>query len=131
MVKDSVSDLIISLKNASKRGKEALTTPYTKMNLSILEVLKKEGFIEDVEKHGKDLKKHINITLKYNENGKPKINEVKRISKQSKRIYKGVNEIHPVRNGYGLLVLSTPEGIISGKQVKKLKIGGEVLFEIW
>ena len=130
MVKDSISNLIISLKNASLQKKESVSVPYTKMTESVLETLKKEGYVGDLSKEGKDVKKTIKVDLKY-EDGTPKIQEAKRISKFSKRVYKGSKEITPVRNGYGLLVLSTPEGILSGREAKFKKVGGEVLFEIW
>lgn len=131
MVRDNISNLIIGLKNAQTSGKDSLRTPYTKLNMSILEVLKREGFVADIDKRGKDLSKHIDIKLSYDDSGKPKISDVKRVSKQSKRVYFSANEIHPVRNGYGLLVLSTPSGILTDKQARKSNIGGEALFEIW
>ena len=101
------------------------------MNESILEVLKREGFVSDIEKSGKGIRKHLDITLKYDDAGLPVIHDVKRVSKQSKRVYRAVNEIHPIKNGYGLLVLSTPSGILTDKQARKSNVGGEALFEIW
>lgn len=130
MVSDSVSNLIISLKNASKAGKASITAPYSKLSESILEVLKKEGYISDLEKKGKKIDKQIDVVLKYVD-GKPAILDVKRISKFSRRIYKGVKDIRPVRTGYGMLVLTTPKGILSDREAKKASVGGEALFEIW
>lgn len=131
MVNDPVSNLIISLKNASLQSKEAVRVPYTKMSLSILEVLKKEGYVKDVTKHGKDIKKHIDVDLQYAEDGTSKIVNVKRVSKFSTRVYKGFKDIKPVKSGYGIQVLSTPAGIMSGRSAIKQNVGGEVLFEIW
>lgn len=132
MVRDNISNLINGLKNAQTSGKDVLRVPYTKMSMSVLEVLKREGFVSDISKRGKDMvSKHIDITLKYDESGEPKIHDVKRISKQSKRVYRSVNEIYPVKNGYGLLLLSTPSGILTNKQAHKSNTGGEALFEIW
>jgi small subunit ribosomal protein S8 len=130
MVVDSISNLIIALKNAQDRGLAEARAPFSKLNASILEVLKKEGFIADFDNKGKEVKKHIDIVLKY-ENGKPAISNVRRISRQSKRIYKSVDRIFPVKNGYGRLILSTPSGIVTDVQARKQNIGGEVLFEIW
>src|SRR5690606_30590889 len=104
MVGDSISNLIISLKNAQKAGHDSVSFSYTRMNESILDVLKKEGFIANVEKTGKDLKKRLVVSLKY-EDGAPAISEAKRISKQSKRTYTGYKDIVSVRNGYGIAVL--------------------------
>lgn len=130
MVGDTISNLIISLKNAQKAKHTEVTFSYTNMKLAILEVLKKEGFISNVEKTGKDLKKKLIATLKY-EDGAPAITDVKRKSKQSKRMYVGYKDLKTVRNGYGITVLSTPQGVMSNKQAQKLKIGGETLFTIW
>ena len=130
MVGDTISNLIISLKNAQKAKHTEVTFSYTKMKLAILEVLKKEGFIADIEKTGKDLKKKLIATLKY-EDGVPAITAVKLKSKQSKRMYVGYKDLKTVRNGYGITVLSTPQGVMSNKQASKLKIGGETLFTMW
>lgn len=131
MVIDSISNLIIVLKNAQERGLDTTRAPFSKLNSAILEVLKREGFISDFENKGKEVKKHIDIKLKYNDAGVPAITDVKRISRQSKRVYKAVDEIRSVKNGYGCLVLTTPAGILTGSQARKQKVGGEALFEIW
>lgn len=130
MVVDSISNLIISLKNAQDRGLSSTSAPFSKLNVAILEVLKKEGFIADFENKGKEVKKHIDVSLKY-ENGKPSITDVKRVSKQSKRVYKNVDQIYPIKNGYGRLILTTPSGVMTDVQARKQKVGGEALFEIW
>lgn len=130
MVIDTISNLIISLKNAGKARHTEVVLPFSKMSLSILETLKKEGFILDIEKTGKDIKKKLIVTLKY-EDGAPAITDVKRASKQSKRMYTGYKDIKTVRNGYGIAVLSTPEGVMSNKQAIKSKVGGELLFTLW
>ena len=130
MVGDTISNLIISLKNAQKARHNEVVFSYSNMNLAILEVLKKEGFIADIEKSGKDLKKKLIVSLKY-EDGAPAITDVKRISKQSKRTYTGYKDIKSVRNGYGITVLSTPAGVLSNKQAAKSKVGGEILFTMW
>ncbi len=130
MVGDTISNLIISLKNAQTAKHETVTFAHTKMTLSILEVLKKAGFIGNIEKTGKDLKKKVVITLKYEDNA-PAITNVKRVSKQSQRSYVGYKEIKSVRNGYGIAVLSTPLGVLSDRQAIKSKVGGEILFTMW
>lgn len=130
MVGDTISNIIISLKNAQKAKHTEVVFSYTKMKQSILEVIKKEGFISDIEKTGKDLSKKLIVTLKY-EDGSPAITDVKRVSKQSKRMYVGYKDLKNIRNGYGITVLSTPEGIMSNKQASKSKVGGEILFTMW
>lgn len=131
MVVDSIANLINGIYNAQLRGHKELRAPYSKLTFAIAETLKRAGYIADVAKDGKDIKKHMDITLKYGENGAPAVTGVKRLSKQSKRTYKGVDQIAPVKNGYGTLVLSTPKGIFTDKQARKENVGGEALFEIW
>lgn len=130
MVGDKISNLIISIKNAYNAKHLSFVTPYTKLNASILEVLRKEGFIMDFDEEGKGIDKKILVKLKY-ENGNPAVSDVSRVSKQSKRVYVGYKDLVPVRNGYGISVISTPEGIMSDKEAKKKKLGGEELFKIW
>lgn len=127
---DSISNMIIMMKNASKVGKSAVSFPYSKVKNAILECLKKEGYISSFSKKTKKGHPTLEVELIYVDK-KPKINEVERISKLSRRVYFGMKEIYPVRNGAGILVLSTPKGILSGKEAKKEQVGGEALFKIW
>ena len=129
MVVDNISNLIISLKNASTAGKDYLRVPATKMNDSILNVLKVNNFIADFSKKDKDAK-DIKVFLKYDD-GAAAITDVKRISKNSKRVYQSSKEIKNVRRGYGMAVISTPKGVMSGLDAREQKVGGELLFEIW
>ena len=130
MVKDSVSNLIVALKNASMSGKGVVKVPATKMIVSILDVLKKKDYIDNFNILGDDPKKEVEISVKY-ENENPAIHGVKRVSKFSQRIYKGFKSIRPVKNGYGSMIISTPKGIMTEKEATEQKIGGEVLFKIW
>jgi small subunit ribosomal protein S8 len=130
MVKDKISDLINSLKNANKTGKDFLVFPCTNMVKSICDTLAKEGFIDSVEVKEKNAKKDLIIVLKYND-GEPAISGLKRVSKFSKRIYRGVKDIKSVKRGLGVAILTTPLGILTNKQAREQKVGGELLFEIW
>jgi small subunit ribosomal protein S8 len=130
MVTDSLSDLIIQLKNASIARKESILFPYSKLSNAVAEALKHAGYIEGIAKKGKKVSKFLEITLLYKE-GASVIKDVKRISKPSKRMYMGASEIRSVRNGYGRLFLSTPKGILTDKEARKEKVGGEALFEMW
>ncbi|PID83240.1 30S ribosomal protein S8 [Candidatus Campbellbacteria bacterium] len=129
---DKISELIINIKNATLVKKEDVVVEYSKFKEAILNLLKKENYIADYKVlKGDGVKKNIRITLSYDQKGNSKITDVKRISKLSKRVYYGYKDILPVKYGKGLLVLSTPKGIISDKQAKKEKIGGEALFKVW
>jgi small subunit ribosomal protein S8 len=131
---DKIANLIISLKNASAVGKEKVLLPYSKLTNDIAELLKKEGYVKAVKVKAKDenpSSKYLEIIVAYDENNQPKVREVARISKSSKRVYAGVKEIAPFRRGKGLRVLTTPKGILTDKEAKKEHVGGEVLFTIF
>ena len=127
---DSISNMIIMMKNAGLAGNKTVVFPHSKLKSAILECLKKEGFISDFSKKVKKSGTFLEVNLIYVAN-KPKISEVQRISKQSRRVYFGMKDIHSVRNGTGILVLSTPKGILSGKEARREQVGGEALFKIW
>ena len=123
--------MITKIRNASARGIETVSFPYSKITLAIAELLQNEGFIKDVVKKGKKVHKTIEATLVYDEERQPRVTGVERVSKLSKRVYAGVSDIKSVRSGYGVLVLSTPAGLLTDKQARTQKVGGEVLFKIW
>ncbi|OGI93647.1 30S ribosomal protein S8 [Candidatus Nomurabacteria bacterium RIFCSPLOWO2_01_FULL_40_18] len=127
---DSISNMLITMKNGGNAGKKSVFLPYSKMKNAIAECLKKEGYVAGVLKKVRDDQPVLEVALVYVEK-KPKITEVERISKQSRRVYFRMKDIHLVRNGSGLLVLSTPKGILSGKEARKEQVGGEALFRVW
>ena len=127
---DSISNMLIIMKNGSLAGKESVLLPYSKMKLAIAECLKKEGYVGSVTKKVKKDQPVLEVGLLYVDK-KPKVTEVEIISKQSRRVYFGMKDIHTVRSGSGLLVLSTPKGILSGKDARKEHVGGEALFRVW
>jgi len=118
------------LKNGNLAGKESVLLPASKVKYAILQCLKKEGYISEVTKKTRKDHPALEAKLVYVDK-KPRITQVERISKQSKRVYFGIKDIHKVRNGSGLLVLSTPKGILSGKEARAGQVGGEALFKIW
>ncbi len=122
--------MMITIKNGSLANKETVLVPFSKLKNEIALCLKKEGFIESVTKKVKKGQPFLEIVLVYKDS-KPKITEVKRLSKPSRRVYAGVRDIHTVKNGIGLLVLSTPKGILSGRDAHKEQVGGELLFKVW
>ena len=127
---DSISNMLITMKNGGSAGKEAVLLPYSKIKHAIAECLKKEGYVKNISKKVKNNQSVLEVELVYVDQ-KPKIAEVERISKQSRRVYFRMKDIHRVRNGVGLLVLSTPKGILSGKDARHEQVGGEALFRVW
>ncbi len=127
---DPIANMITGIKNAGNAGRDSVVVSYSKIKENIANVLKKEGFIKDAEKKMVGGRPSLVINL-IMENRIPKVKGVARISKTSKRIYKKSSEIRLVKNGYGAVVLSTPKGILSGRDARKEKVGGEILFTIW
>ena len=123
---DPIADALIRIKNGYLSGSQTVTVKYSKLVLNILKLLEKEGFLEKVTP-----KDHlIEVGLKYI-NRIPALTEVKRVSKPSLRIYKGVKQLPRVLNGLGICVVSTPKGIMTDKNARKEKVGGEILALVW
>ena len=123
------ADLLIKIKNAQAVKNESVKVPFSKINLAILDILKKNNYIETASpKTG--AKKIIEVKLKY-VNNHGAIHDIKLLSVPSRHLYIGYRDIRAVKQGYGVLILSTPRGIMDGKNAKKAKLGGELLFEIW
>ncbi|MEK7194523.1 MAG: 30S ribosomal protein S8 [Patescibacteria group bacterium] len=127
---DPIADMLAHIKNTGHAGRNNVVLGYSRLKHDIAEVLKAEKFVKDVEKKSKGVKHSLSIDL-FVENRMPRIKGVKRLSKPSKRIYKKASEIRAVKQGYGILVLSTPQGVMAGYKAKKAGVGGEALFSIW
>ncbi len=127
---DQISNMLIKIKNASIANHDSVTFPYSKLKLSIAECLEKEGFIRNVEKKTEKGFPIIEVELIYNDD-EPRIHDVMRVSKSSRRMYTGVKEIKPIKHGRGKVILSTPKGILTDVNAKKEMVGGEILFSIW
>lgn len=128
---DHIADMITRIKNAGDVKKESLVFPYSKIKFEIASVLEKEGFLKSVSKKGKKITKFIEAELVYEADGTPKVRGVERVSKLSKRMYQKAKELRPVKYGTGHLILTTPKGIMTGRDAKKENVGGEILFKIW
>ncbi|MFA5098881.1 MAG: 30S ribosomal protein S8 [Candidatus Paceibacterota bacterium] len=125
-------DLLTKIKNAQAVKKEIAKSAFSKMDEQVLEILLAKGYISGFEKKGKGAKRVFDIQLKYDKDTNDgAIAGIKFISKPSRKMYIGYKEIRPIKSGYGLMVLSTPDGVLAGGEAKKKKIGGELLFEIW
>lgn len=127
---DQIANMVNMIKNASQKEHESITVPYSKIKESIAECLMREGYLSSVTKKTKKTFPVLELGLAYVD-GAPKVTGVERVSKSSRRVYKGVREIKPTRNGYGVMILTTPKGILTDKQARKEMVGGEVLFKLW
>lgn len=133
MVSDRVGDFIIRLQNAARIGKQTVTVPYSAHLFAIAKKLKELGFITSVDVTSKDgeVKKTFVATLAYDERGSSKLRGVKRVSKPGRRLYAPHTAAHRVKGGTGARILSSSMGIISDKEARQNRVGGEELFEIW
>jgi small subunit ribosomal protein S8 len=130
MVTDPIGDLIVQIKNAGLIGKDFVELPHSRHKHDVAAKLKDLGYVADVEKLGKE-KPTLKVTVGYKDNGQPKITDIKRVSKPGCRVYVGSKEAHPVKYGTGVLVLSTPKGILSDSEARRDRVGGEMLFKVW
>ena len=126
-----LSDMLIRVKNAGNAAKETVAVPYSKMKMSVAEILAREGFVGGVSRKGKKVRKNIDIALLYNKDKRPRVQGMQLLSKPSRRVYIGAKSIYSVRRGIGRLIVSTPKGIMTGEEARKEGVGGEALFKIW
>ena len=128
---DPIGDMLTRIRNAQMRGKSTVSTPASKLRAWVLDVLADEGYIRGYEKptstdgHGA-----IEISLKYFD-GVPVIRELKRVSKPGRRVYLGVKDIPQVRQGLGVSIVSTPQGVMSDANARAKNVGGEVLCTVF
>lgn len=130
MVNDRVGDFIIRLKNASLIGKPEVTLAHSAHLEAIARKLKELGYLAKVEKTAGP-KAMLTVTLLYTDRGEPAISGVKRISTPGRRLYIPARDAHTVKNGMGARILSTPKGVLSDREARQVRAGGETLFEIW
>jgi small subunit ribosomal protein S8 len=136
---DPIGDMLTRIRNAAAAGKGELILPASKMKIEIAKILVEESLIQKFEILGADTDKagtngafkELKIVLKYKKSGRPAITSLKRVSKPGLRVYTGKDKMPTVLNGLGISIVSTSRGLMTGKQAKKEKIGGEVLCEIY
>jgi len=128
---DPIADMITRMKNAALAGRDSVSVPQSALKLAIATKLKERGLVADVETHGKNTEKVIELHFARNDDGSIKFRDVRRVSKPGRRLYVGAKEIKPVMGGSGVLVVSTPKGVLFGDEARKQNVGGEALFEIW
>ena len=124
------TNILTKIRNAQGAKLATVKIPFSGMDFSILEILATRGYVETVEKKGRNPKRVIDIKLKYVE-GHGVIRGVKFVSTPSRRISRGYRELYSTLQGYGLGVISTPKGIMTVADARKAKLGGVLLFEIW
>jgi small subunit ribosomal protein S8 len=128
---DPIADMLTSIKNAQAAGKETVFIPFSNLKYEIAKIMEKHGFLEKVDRERRKTKKLIKIVLKKDSDKSSKISGLKRISKPGQRIYKNFKSLKPVMSGYGIAIVSTSKGIMTDREARRQKLGGEVICEIW
>mgnify|MGYP001199616880 CR=1 FL=1 len=131
---DPIADMLTRLRNASQAYHDRVTMPYSKIKANIAEVLKSEGYIADwsvVEPERGSVGKQLVVELKYGQNRERSLAGIKRVSKPGLRVYAKANELPRVLGGLGVAIISTSQGLLTDRQARKRKIGGEVLAFVW
>lgn len=128
---DTIGDMLTRIRNATRAGHLSVSVPSSKLKVEICRVLKKEGFIDDYRVEGDPVKPELVIHLRYTKDRRSVIQGVRRVSRPSIRKYAGYRDIKPVRSGFGIQIVSTPQGIMTGREAKRMKIGGEIICEVW
>lgn len=127
---DPIADMLTKIRNAQAVFHPTVEISFSNLKYDIAKILAKHGFVGKVEKKGKKIKKIIEIALKYQDK-RPDISGLKRISKPGQRIYLGSKKIKKVKGGYGMAIISTSKGLMTNKEARKQKLGGEIICEVW
>jgi len=132
MIYDPISDLLTRLRNGVRaKHDHVIIEPLSKIKLGILEILKKEGFIENYKVISEERGGKCEVILKYDESGTPIISDLQRVSKPSRRVYVSKNKIPWVRNGLGIAIVSTSQGLMTDREARRKGVGGELLLMVW
>ena len=130
-INDLVSDALTRIRNAGMRRLATTTLIHSKSVEAVANILVEKGYLDSCNVVEDGPKKTINVVLKYDENERSVINEIKRVSKPGRRIYKGRDEIKRFKNGYGTIIVSTSKGVLPNDKAYELGIGGEVMCTVW
>lgn len=132
---DTISDMLTRIRNAQMAGHKEVEMPFSKLKLAIAKILEEKNFIESVAKEGEDTATKVRIGLRYenisNNKQVPVIRGIRRVSREGQRIYVKKSEIKSVKSGYGISVVSTSRGVMTGEDARKKGLGGEVICEVW
>ena len=133
MLSDPIADFCTRIRNGYMAGKFEVQIPYSKLKEEMAKVLKEQGYLEKVKSEKLKVKNQnkLIIGLKYDQKGKPVLTKIEKVSKPGLRIYKGSQNIPRVLSGLGIAIVSTPKGLLTGKQAKKQNLGGEIICQVW
>jgi small subunit ribosomal protein S8 len=130
-VSDPIADMLTKVRNASLAKFEKVDIPASKLKVEIAKILKNEGYIKTFKKISQDGLNQIRIYLKYDDGNRAVIHGIQRLSKPGRRVYTSYSEMPRVFNGYGILIVTTSQGVITGRKAAEKKVGGELICSIW
>jgi small subunit ribosomal protein S8 len=128
---DPIADLLTRIKNGLRVKKKQVSAPYSKIKVGILKILKEKNLIQGFRVQTDGVKKNFIIYLKYDEDGKPFIEDLKRVSKPGRRVYASYKDLKPLRGGFAFRIISTSRGIMTDENARKRKLGGEIICEVY
>ena len=131
MMTDPIADMLTRIRNAVRIERPNVEMPLSKVKRGLADVLKREGYIWDWQEVEEQPVNQLRIELKYGPNGERVIQKIQRISKPGCRVYRKARDLKPVLNGLGIRILSTSRGVVSDREARQRKLGGEVLCEVW
>jgi small subunit ribosomal protein S8 len=133
MVNDPIADMLTRIKNAYLARHQVVRVPYSRIKNEIARLLVDEGYLKNsrVEEIKKTLKKIITCELSYKKNGQSSLGDVRRISKPGRRVYARVDKLPKTLGGLGITIISTPKGVMTDKEARKKKLGGEIICQVW
>ncbi|HAL93449.1 MAG TPA: 30S ribosomal protein S8 [Rectinema sp.] len=130
-VSDPIADMLTKIRNANEARHEKVDIPTSKLKLEIVKILKTEGYIKNFKKIQNEGQNFIRIFLKYDEKNDPIIHGLSKVSKPGRRVYSGYRDMPRILNGYGIAIVSTSDGIITGRKAVEKQVGGELICTVW
>ncbi|MEA2007186.1 MAG: 30S ribosomal protein S8 [Patescibacteria group bacterium] len=127
---DQIADMLTRIRNAQCAGKHDVSMPASNFKIALAKLFQKNGYIDEVSIFSEGNKKYLRLRLRYVDR-EPAIKGIRRVSRQGQRIYIGKNKIPRVRNGYGIAVISTSQGVLTDDEARKEGLGGEMICEMW
>lgn len=131
MMTDPISDMLTRIRNAQAARHEQVVMPFSKLKQSVANILRQERYLKKVGESQEAGRKSLVLTLEYQDNGTPAIKNIRRVSRPGRRVYRKKDELPSVLSGYGVALISTPEGLMTNKEARQRGLGGEIICEVY
>ena len=131
MMTDPIADMLARIRNAQLARHDRVEMPASRLKHDIARILRREGYVKGARLDRRGGKAVLRITLRYDEDNRPAIHEIRRVSRPGRRVYVGADEIPSVKNGLGIAILSTSRGVLTDREARKLRVGGELLCTVF